>query len=1346
MAGFVRGNCLSFLCYRRLMLLPTTVAVWMVLFPPPVQAGLEGGVIVGGQGVIVNSNLVVQDSARLAINAAAFGLQSGENFTLQQNLITDIALIRVLGQDPSSIFGNIYAKGQLFISNPNGVLFGNGAQVNVGGLVATSLGLDAAGFMAGQYVFSSLGGAGTVVNQGRLTAAQGGYVALLAPEVRNEGVISASLGTVLLAAGDKVTLNLDDGSLFGYTIDKGALHALAENKQLIQADGGQVFMGARAADAITTAAVSNSGIVRARTVKNNAGVIRLSGDAVVTNTGTLDASAPRAGNGGAIELDGRFIALGGLIDASGQVDGGQVYAHASGDISLADYVVATGATGSGGSVRYEAGGQIVQSSTSYTDVSGRDGGSISAYADGGIISSGTYRALGSAGIGGRVDLSGDSVRLLSAAIDASGTSQGGLVRIGGAFQGGKRHPETQAYDQFVTRWQASAEIENAQRVFVNDSTQVNVSSTQGAGGTAIFWSDKETTQLGHVNAGGMTHGGVVEISSADTLRQAGLTGVIGADTILLDPKNIIIGDSMSVASWTYSALLGAGYAGGSNVDVAGIAGYDYFGTSVALNTAGNLLAVGLSGDDGVGNIASSSGAVQLFSFTDGNFSGGALQATIGKGYIGGNNVNIASLDSNDFFGSSVSINAVGDRLAVGALGDDGAGNLATGSGAAYLFSFTGSNFSGGSLQATIGQGYTGGKNIDVAGLEMLDSFGSAVALNAIGDRLAVGAYADDGAGNVAADSGAVYLYGFADNNFTGGSLQAIAGKGYTGGNNVDMASLGNQDHFGIAVALSGIGDRLAAGAFGDDGAANLATDSGAVYVLGFADSSFTGGSLLATAGKGYSGGNNIDVANLENSDGFGRAVAFNAAGDRLAAGAFNDDGSGNLAPGSGAVYVFGFAGNNFTGGSLQSTIGKGYAGAGDVDLAGLDTGDYFGTSVALNGVGDRLSAGAILDDGFGNTALDRGAVYLFRLMPGSLSSVVSFADYADQTMTILNTDLAAILNAGTNVVLQASNDITFSSAVAVNNISGDGGSLMLQAGRNIHFDASITTDNGNLTAVAGDPAAITGERDPGTAAITIGNGVTLDAGLGVATLAAVGGNFINNSGSSTPVIASQWYVYSTDPALNTLGGMLPMGKHYNQTYIAGSTPAYAATGNWLFYSIAPVLSVAPDQQTVRYGNNPGPFSATYSGFIDGDNAQTSGISGTAAFAGGGAAPGFYNIDYVNGLLSSLGYTFVNNAASSGELFVMAQANIPGDVIPGAQNPPNEASDDKPLEASCGGESLITSSAGAVFERFIGAEDDTCGLDFTSDGSDDEDGKGDSKKRKCGTDESGKAVKGKAQKL
>jgi len=282
---------------------------------PFAQAGPTGGQVSAGSGTIAQSGLnttINQSSQNLAINWQGFSIAANESVRFNQPNTSSIALNRVIGQDPSQILGSLSANGQVFVINPNGVLFGANAQVNVGGLVATTLSLSDSDLMAGRYVFDSSSRSvdGAVVNKGSLTAAQGGYIALLAPEVRNEGVISATLGTALLAAGNKVTLNLNSGSLLGFSIDQGAINALADNKQLIQADGGQVFMSAKAADALSTAVVNNTGIIQARTVQNVAGVIKLMGDmdhGTVHVGGTLDASAPTGGNGGFVETSAAHV-------------------------------------------------------------------------------------------------------------------------------------------------------------------------------------------------------------------------------------------------------------------------------------------------------------------------------------------------------------------------------------------------------------------------------------------------------------------------------------------------------------------------------------------------------------------------------------------------------------------------------------------------------------------------------------------------------------------------------------------------------------------------------------------------------------------------------------------------------------------------------------------------------------------------------------------------------------------------------------------------------------------------------------------------------------------------------
>ena len=116
------------------------------------------------------------------------------------------------------------ANGNVFISNPGGILFAPGAQVDVGGLVASSLAISNADFLAGKFNFNNAGAAGAVVNAAAITAQSGGFVALIAPQVSNTGSIVAPSGSIGMAAGDSVKLDFDhDGllsfeSTFGSTI------------------------------------------------------------------------------------------------------------------------------------------------------------------------------------------------------------------------------------------------------------------------------------------------------------------------------------------------------------------------------------------------------------------------------------------------------------------------------------------------------------------------------------------------------------------------------------------------------------------------------------------------------------------------------------------------------------------------------------------------------------------------------------------------------------------------------------------------------------------------------------------------------------------------------------------------------------------------------------------------------------------------------------------------------------------------------------------------------------------------------------------------------------------------
>ncbi|MEJ7807902.1 MAG: filamentous hemagglutinin N-terminal domain-containing protein, partial [Telluria sp.] len=241
----------------------------------------------------------------------SFNIGAGEAVRFIQPGSDSVALNRVLGSDPSSILGSLTANGKVFLINPNGVLFGKGASVNVGGLVASTLDISDQDFMAAKYRFSGAG-RGAVRNDGALHSADGGFVALLGADVSNQGLITARLGQVALAAGQAVTLDVAGDGLLNVTVNRGALNALVQNGGLIQADGGQVLLTAQAAGDLMKNAVNNSGVIRAHTIDQRNGTIRLLGGmqgGTVQAGGTLDAGAPGGGDGGFVETSAARVAI-----------------------------------------------------------------------------------------------------------------------------------------------------------------------------------------------------------------------------------------------------------------------------------------------------------------------------------------------------------------------------------------------------------------------------------------------------------------------------------------------------------------------------------------------------------------------------------------------------------------------------------------------------------------------------------------------------------------------------------------------------------------------------------------------------------------------------------------------------------------------------------------------------------------------------------------------------------------------------------------------------------------------------------------------------------------------------
>ncbi|MBN3830516.1 GLUG motif-containing protein [Burkholderia sp. Ac-20344] len=264
----------------------------------PAFALPTGENITAGKADIIRENdgksmSINQHTDKLITNWNDFSIAGNERVAFHQPGKQSIALNRVVGNNGSQIQGQLDANGKVFLVNPNGVLFGSGAQINVGGLVASTQNIADADFLAGNYRFSGHSTA-SIVNDGHITAADGGSVALLGARVSNNGVIQAKMGRVALGAGDAFKVNFDGNDLLSLQVEGGAVDAQATNGGLLKADGGEVLMTARAAGNLLNAVVNNTGTIEAKGLANRAGKITLDGGTVKV-AGKLDTSAAEVG-------------------------------------------------------------------------------------------------------------------------------------------------------------------------------------------------------------------------------------------------------------------------------------------------------------------------------------------------------------------------------------------------------------------------------------------------------------------------------------------------------------------------------------------------------------------------------------------------------------------------------------------------------------------------------------------------------------------------------------------------------------------------------------------------------------------------------------------------------------------------------------------------------------------------------------------------------------------------------------------------------------------------------------------------------------------------------------------
>ena len=298
---------------------------------PAFSSSLEvpsGAQVVAGTVSIASQTgalAIHQSSNKAIVNWQSFNIGKDAAVNVHQPGVDAALLNRVLSSDPSRILGSLKANGQVFLVNPNGVIFGQGARVDVGGLVASALDIQDTDFLNDQYQFAG-GGSGDVVNQGLL---RGGFIALLAPGVKNQGTIEATLSDVALASGDQATLTFRGQELIGLSVDPATLKSLIDNQGALIASNGAVLLKAAAAKSLVDNLIKSQTQATGLVAKDGAVQLVKAGGRINAKSIEIDAGAhgsalisgvlnARGDRGGQIRLAGLIeLTPEAIIDAHG---------------------------------------------------------------------------------------------------------------------------------------------------------------------------------------------------------------------------------------------------------------------------------------------------------------------------------------------------------------------------------------------------------------------------------------------------------------------------------------------------------------------------------------------------------------------------------------------------------------------------------------------------------------------------------------------------------------------------------------------------------------------------------------------------------------------------------------------------------------------------------------------------------------------------------------------------------------------------------------------------------------------------------------------------------------------
>ena len=1110
-----------------------------------------GGTVAAGQAAIVTSGNrldVTQGSQRAIINWQGFDIGSQAQVNFAQPNSAAVALNRVSGPTATRIEGQLSANGQVFLVNPNGILFGGGARVNVGGLVASTLNIRDADFLAGNYSFTGSGGG--IENQGTISAAPGGYLAFIAPKITNSGTLSAPQGTVAMGAGERVRLNFAGDRLVGLDVSAETLDTLIENRQAIKAEGGAILLTAAGAAAVTRSVINNTGVLEASSLSTDGGRI------VLTAGNDINLGA-----GSTAAADGR--------------KGGEITVQAQSGTLLADgSISARGEQGAGGNVKL-IGHQVGLVNAAQVDVSGATGG-------GTVLVGGDYQGKNpdvqnaqrtfvgvsatikadaiERGDGGKVVVWADEITRYYGSISAKGGSlggNGGFVEVSG-----KRDLE------FLGAVDVAAPIGTGGRVLLDPQDIVLNTTTQPAppnnpnGTPDVAFADPPAV-------------GTMTIQIAD------VTGF--SELFLQATRNITVSNPVTMAvnnSIRLEANNNITLATGANVTTSGTgsitlkadADADGAGT-LAMNNAAlrsNVGGITLSG-------ASISGTGTINTTGAANADGGNVAIT---GTSAAGSINLAGITSTGGATSGLNNGRKAGDVAV-----NGSGAVTTGAISANGSSATGNNQAGGNggainvssngtlvTGALAASGFSGGTGTGVGGaagtINVTNNSTTTGALTTgtltARTGASVGAALSGAAGNISVTNKAVALLqtgaidtrgqpGGAGGNvaLTSASGVTVTGTIQTSGSTLNAATAAAGRDAGN-VTIKGVNRSIAGAITASGGAAIVAGNAGGaggnVLITG-TDGTIATEGTLSTTGITARSGNAVGTV----ASGTPGSITLDAT-QITATGALNTTGGNN---GAGGNVVLTSTGTLNINGAIATTGGTANASsagrnAGNVTISGAGVTSAAAGTITAGGSG-AVTAGSNQPGGAGGTiqvsstngialgaalAASGGAATTTNANGGNAGSItINNSGSGNISTTALTARTGAATGTGTGGAAgfvsvtntAAGGNLTTAGITTTGGAKGNGGNVTLSALGTVSTNpttSNITTSGGaGISSVGGNAGSVTisgGGVNLGTGTVTANGG----AGNGANQAGGNGGN-VSVTGTANTVAVG---------AISTIGG------------------------------------------------------------------------------------------------------------------------------------------------------------------------------------------------------------------